>query len=161
MADLSKVHAVFGTTLPEAHIFFATVANTEIPSYQVLRKHLGKTTAHTNRSLWKLFVAEYSAAYPAVPLAFTTNLPTTKTATVGDDVTFTTAVTGGDTPYTYKWYWNTTLIDSGVNPTAATAALVNHAVEVASAGAYKVEVTDSKGKTITSVACALTVNPAP
>lgn len=93
------------------------------------------------------------------PMTLTTDLPATKTATVGDDVTFEVVAAGGTGTLTYKWYWNDVLIDSGVNPTAATASLVNHAVEVESAGTYKAVVTDAEGTSVTSTGCALIVNP--
>ena len=155
MADLSKIHAVFGSTLPEAHIFFATRANTEIPSYQALRDHLGKTTAHTNRKLWLLFVAEYTAAYPPVPLAFTTDLPTSKNVDTGAPITLTVAVEGGTSPYTYVWK------KAGTVVSGQTTATFNKATSVTGdAGAYTVEVTDATGAKITSATCNLTVqNP--
>ncbi|AYN55974.1 major tail protein [Salmonella phage STG2] len=120
--------------------------------------YLGFSNKYTKTTIANLIATGDGGEAAPAPLKLTTDLPATKTATVGEDVTFTVVASGGTAPYTYKWYWNTTLIDSGVNPTAATAALTNHAVETASAGAYKVEVSDSKGQKITSTPCALTVN---
>lgn len=161
MSYIDDLKVVFGAKLPPSHIFFATVANKVIPSYQALREAMGVTTAKENTALYKKLVAEYGSG-PVVPaLTFSTNLPATKTAVEGADATFAVVVTGGTSPYTYKWYWNTTLIDSSVNPTAATANLVNSNVDDTSEGAYKVVVTDAAAKTVTSVACVLTVTPAP
>ncbi|WP_312077094.1 phage tail tube protein [Leclercia sp.] len=93
-----------------------------------------------------------------VPLAFTKNLPATKTADEDNDVVWDVEVTGGRLPYTYKWYFASTLIDPAINPTAATATLVNRAVTSASAGSYHCVVTDKTGATITSATSVLTVN---
>lgn len=158
MSYIDDLKTVFGDTLPEPHIFFATMANTVIPSYQVLRKTLGFTTAHENIKLYKMLKKEFGEGPVVPPLAFSTNLPATKSAKDGDDVTFIILPTGGKTPYTYKWYWDDVLIDAEVNPSAATASLVNHAVTVDSAGTYKVVVTDAASKSITSVGCVLNVS---
>lgn len=162
MIDYDGLKTIFGSKLPEAHIFFATVAaHKYVPSYQALRKGLGLSPSHTNRKVWKIFTKAYANSGPVVPaLSFSKNLVLTQTATVGDNVTFSITATGGKTPYTYKWYYGAVLIDSAINPTAATATLVNSAVEVASSGAYKAEVTDSAGAKITSNVCTLTVNTA-
>lgn len=105
--------------------------------------------------------AAVTVAASFVPaLKFTTDLPTTKSAVAGSDVTFAVVATGGKAPYSYKWYFGTTLIDAAINPSAATASLVNHAVASNSAGDYKVEVTDAAGTKITSKVCALTVTVA-
>lgn len=99
----------------------------------------------------------------SLALSLSTDLPATKDATSGDDVTFTVAATGGTTPYTYQWFWSDTpggagvLIDSGVNPTAATASLVNHAVTAESEGEYWCVVTDDDAHTVTSTRCELAV----
>lgn len=158
--DYAALKAIFGTTLPESHIFFATrAANALVPGYARLRKEYKMSPANTNRKVWKHFVSEYNKANAGPALAFTTNLPATKTAAEGDNVTWTVAVTGGTTPYTYQWYWKDILIDSATNPTAITAALTNSAVTPASNGAYKCVVKDNAGATITSVASTLTVTP--
>lgn len=83
-------------------------------------------------------------------------------ASVGDDVTWTIEASGGSKPYTYKWLWKGTTgdyveIDAAINPTAATASLINHAVTTASSGSYKCEVTDAKGAKVESVVSVLTV----
>ncbi|AFQ22302.1 tail protein [Pectobacterium phage My1] len=65
MIDYAGLKAIFGDTLPEAHIFFATVATRPfVRGYQDIRKDLGLTTAHTNRSVWKRFVAKYNDQGP-------------------------------------------------------------------------------------------------
>lgn len=63
----------------------------------------------------------------------------------GTDVTWSVQVAGGKAPLVYKWYYNDILIDSLINPTAATAELTNNAVELASAGVYHCTVTDADG----------------
>lgn len=114
-----------------------------------------------NGYLYKL--SDFTPSPGVVPLAFVTNLPLTKTASDGDDVTWNVSVNGGKTPYTYVWSWKGStggyvVIDSSVNPTAATASLVNHAVSASSAGTYKCVVTDADNTTITSAESVLTVN---
>lgn len=161
MSYIDDLKTVFGDELPPSHIFFATMANKAIPSYQALRKAMGVTTAKENTALYKKLVAEYNAVPPVPALAFSTNLTATKTAVSGTDATFSVAVTGGKTPYTYKWYKDNTLIAPASNATASTASLKLTAVDDTAAGAYKVEVTDSDAKTLTSVVCTLTVSPAP
>lgn len=95
-------------------------------------------------------------------MAFATNLTATKSAAVGADVTFAIVAKDGVPPYTYVWSYKAAagsyvVIDSAINPTAATASLVNSAVTTASSGTYKCEVTDNAGTKITSVECVLTV----
>lgn len=66
MINYAAIKGIFGETLPEAHIFFATKAvHPYIKSYQVLRRELGLTTAHTNRAVWKRFLKEYANSSPA------------------------------------------------------------------------------------------------
>lgn len=96
-------------------------------------------------------------------LSFSTDLPATKDGADGSDVTFTVEATGGKTPYTYEWRYSDTpgaagtVIDAGVNPTAATASLVNHAITAASEGEYWCVVKDADNTTITSTRCELAV----
>lgn len=87
----------------------------------------------------------------------TTDLTPTLSVADGADATWAIVAAGGTAPYTYKWYFNDILIDSTINPTAATATLVDHAVTSASAGVYYCVITDSAGKTITSTKSTLTV----
>lgn len=162
MSYIDDLKEVFGDTLPSSHIFFATMANKSVPSYQALRKAMGVTTAKENTALYKKLVAEYNAAGPIVPaLAFSTNLTATKTAVEGTDATFSVVVTGGKTPYTYKWYKDDVLIAPASNATASTASLKLTAVDDTAEASYKVVVNDSDAKTITSASCALTVTPTP
>jgi len=87
----------------------------------------------------------------------TTDLTPTLSVDDGADATFAIVVAGGTSPYSYQWYYNDILIDSSINPSAATATLVNHDVTAASEGVYYCIVTDSAGKTITSTKSTLTV----
>ena len=93
-----------------------------------------------------------------VPLAFTKNLPATKTADEDNDVVWDVEVAGGRLPYAFAWYYGSILIDPAINPTAATPTLVNRAVSAASAGSYHCVVTDQTGTKITSATSVLTVN---
>lgn len=83
-------------------------------------------------------------------LAFTTDLPATKSYTTGDNMDLAVVVTGGKTPYTYKWFKDTVEVTGETGASLAT---------VAEAGVYKVEVTDSATSpaTITSAECTVTV----
>nr|DAG33020.1 MAG TPA: major tail protein [Caudoviricetes sp.] len=81
-------------------------------------------------------------------LAFTTDLPATKSYTTGDNMDLAVVVTGGKTPYTYTWYKDTIEVAGETGASLAT---------VAEAGVYKVEVTDALSTKITSVDCTVTV----
>lgn len=94
----------------------------------------------------------------AAIISLTTNLPLTKSTLIGQDVSFPVVATGGTAPLTYKWYWNNILIDPAINPSAETATLVNHAVEVASSGDYWCVITDADGHSFASDKCSLLVS---
>lgn len=96
-------------------------------------------------------------ATPSTPLAFSKDLPATKSADADNDVVLDVDVTGGRPTYSYKWFLGSTQIDSTANPTAATATLLLLGVTTASSGSYRCEVTDSDGNKITSTTCVLTV----
>ncbi|AOG16332.1 whiskers protein [Cronobacter phage vB_CsaM_leE] len=81
-------------------------------------------------------------------LAFTTDLPATKSYTTGDNMDLAVVVTGGKTPYTYKWFKDTVEVTGETGASLAT---------VAEAGVYKVEVTDALSTKITSAECTVTV----
>lgn len=81
-------------------------------------------------------------------LAFTTDLPATKSYTTGDNMDLAVVVTGGKTPYTYKWFKDTVEVAGETGASLAT---------VAEAGVYKVEVTDALSTKITSAECTVTV----
>lgn len=81
-------------------------------------------------------------------LAFTTDLPATKSYTTGDNMDLAVVVTGGKTPYTYTWYKDTIEVAGETGASLAT---------VAEAGVYKVEVTDALSTKITSADCTVTV----
>ncbi|AXF41649.1 tail fiber protein [Salmonella phage vB_SalM-LPST94] len=96
-------------------------------------------------------------------LSLTTDLAASQDVADGADATFTIVAAGGTTPYSYAWYYSDTpggegvVIDAGVNPTAATASLVNHAVTAASEGEYWCVVEDADGHSVTSARCELAV----
>ena len=83
-------------------------------------------------------------------LAFTTDLEATKAYTTGDNMDLAVVVTGGKTPYAYKWFKDTVEVSGQTGASLATEA---------EAGVYKVEVTDALTNTITSAECTVTVNP--
>jgi hypothetical protein len=91
-------------------------------------------------------------------LVFKTNLPAAKSVAVGTDLTLTIAIQGGSTPYAYQWYYGEIAIDPAINPSAAMASLINHAVTIESSGSYWCQVTDASGRVIDSVRCAVTVS---
>ena len=85
-------------------------------------------------------------------LVIATKLPRVISTIEGKDIFWHVDVGGGKAPITYKWQFKANTsgadfvdIDSSANPSAATATLVNHAVDVSSAGTYKVIATDANG----------------
>ena len=83
-----------------------------------------------------------------VPLAFTTDLEATKSYNTGSNMDLAVVVTGGKTPYTYKWFKDTVEVAGQTDSSLAT---------VAEAGVYKVEVTDALSTKITSAECTVVV----
>lgn len=88
-------------------------------------------------------------------LTVATKLPRVVSTIEGEDINWHIDVAGGKAPFTYKWQYkaNTTGavfadIDSGSNASAATATLTLNNVTAASAGTYKVIVTDANGITV-------------
>ncbi|MNC45107.1 hypothetical protein D3C75_940530 [compost metagenome] len=89
----------------------------------------------------------------AVPLAFLTDLPATKALAVGATLDLAVVMQGGSAPYTYVWKKGSTTIPG---KTASTFNIAS--VASGDAGSYTCEVTDAAGKTLTTVACAVTVS---
>ncbi len=89
----------------------------------------------------------------ATPLAFLTNLPATKSVAAGSSLDLAVVMQGGSAPYAYVWKKGSTAIPG---KTASTFNIPS--VASGDAGSYTCEVTDSAGKTITSVACTVTVS---
>ena len=88
-------------------------------------------------------------------LTIATKLPRLVSTIEGEDVNWHVDVAGGKAPFTYKWQFKAdtagavfTDIDSGDNASAATATLTLNNVTAASAGTYKVIVTDANGTTV-------------
>ena len=88
-------------------------------------------------------------------LTIATKLPHVVSATEGEDINWHVDVAGGKAPFTYKWQFKADTagavfadIDSGENESAATATLTLNDVTAASAGTYKVIVTDANGTTV-------------
>ena len=87
-------------------------------------------------------------------LTIATKLPHLVSTIEGDDINWHVDVAGGKAPFTYKWQFKADTagaafvdIDSGDNASAATATLTLNDVTAASAGTYKVIVTDANGTT--------------
>ncbi|MBL7388935.1 immunoglobulin domain-containing protein [Escherichia coli] len=105
---------------------------------------------------WKVYDADtvvFEVAPPA--LAFTTNLPTTKSVAAGSALNMSVAVEGGTAPYTYVWKKDGTVVSGQTTATFNKASAVS-----GDAGAYTCEVTDSSAtpSTITSASCAVTIS---
>lgn len=88
-------------------------------------------------------------------LTIATKLPRVVSAIEGVDINWHVDVAGGKAPFTYKWQFKADTagavfadIDSGDNASAATATLTLNDVTAASAGTYKVIVTDANGTTV-------------
>ncbi len=97
--------------------------------------------------------ASVTVVVNAVAPAFTTN-PSSQTVTIGDDVTFSVAVTGNPTP-TLQWRFNGSAI-SGANG----ASLTLISVSGTNAGSYDAVATNAGGS-VTSSPAVLTVNTPP
>ncbi len=87
MIDYSALEAIFGKTLPRSDIFFATrAARAIVPGYAALRREFGLSSAHTNRKVWKMFMAKYAeetAGPTVIPVTGVTVNPTTATLAPG------------------------------------------------------------------------------
>lgn len=88
-------------------------------------------------------------------LTIATKLPRVVSAIEGKDINWHVDVAGGKAPFTYKWQFKADTagavfadIDSGENASAITATLTLNDVTAASAGTYKVIVTDANGTTV-------------
>lgn len=88
-------------------------------------------------------------------LTVATKLPRVVSAIEGKKVNWHIDVAGGKAPFTYKWQFKANTagaafadIASSGNPSAATATLTINNVTAASAGTYKVIVTDANGTTV-------------
>lgn len=88
-------------------------------------------------------------------LTVATKLPRVISAIEGKKVNWHIDVAGGKAPFTYKWQFKADTagavfadIASSGNPSAATATLTINNVNAASAGTYKVIVTDANGTTV-------------
>ncbi|EEY5789818.1 hypothetical protein ERU29_15240 [Escherichia coli] len=116
----------------------------------------GTSDISTFSGEWKVYDADtvvFEIAGDA--LAFTTNLPSTKTVATGAALTMSVAVTGGTTPYTYAWKKDGSVVSGQTTATFNKASAAS-----GDAGSYTCEVTDSAGTPvkITSNACAVTVS---
>lgn len=89
---------------------------------------------------------------PAPAPAFATQ-PQSQTVAEGGTATFTVAVTGS-APFSYQWFWDEAEMFGESAPTLRIAG-----VTAASAGSYRVKVTDSAGRYSYSSAARLTVAP--
>ena len=116
----------------------------------------GTSDISTFSGEWKVADADtvvFEVAPPA--LAFTTNLPTTKSVTAGSALTMSVVVEGGAAPYTYVWKKDGTVVSG------QTTAIFNKASAASGdAGVYTCEVTDSSATPvkITSASCTVTIS---
>ncbi|UPT52965.1 hypothetical protein [Hafnia phage yong3] len=110
-------------------------------------------TRHRRYKRYERHTAE--VVEPIPPLAFQTNLPKTKAATAGEDVTLKVLMKDGKPPYTYAWFNGSAAI-----PSATTDTLTLAAVTTASSGEYSCQVSDSASAKVVSNKCALTVSEA-
>ena len=155
MSYIDDLKEVFGDKLPESHIFFATLANTTVPSYQALRKALGVTTAKENTALYKRLVEEFGdAPEPVEPLSFLTNLPESRNIPTGGTLRLSITPQGGVLPYSYQWFKAGMVI-----PGAESTTLEISNVTTENSGSYSVKVTDAKNASITSSECTVVVAP--
>lgn len=88
-------------------------------------------------------------------LTVATKLPRVVSTIEGEDINWHIDVAGGKAPFTYKWQFKADTagavfadINSGSNASANTATLTLNNVTAASAGTYKVIVTDANGTTV-------------
>lgn len=88
-------------------------------------------------------------------LTVATKLPRVVSTIEGEDINWHVDVAGGKAPFTYEWQYKANTagavfadIDSDDNESAATATLTLNGVTAASAGTYKVIVTDANGTTV-------------
>lgn len=88
-------------------------------------------------------------------LTIATKLARVVSAIEGEDINWHVDVAGGKAPFTYKWQFKADTagaafadISSSTNQSAATATLTLKGVTAASAGTYKVIVTDANGTTV-------------
>lgn len=108
---------------------------------------------YTHKRQYKRYERHTADVIP--PLAFTTNLPKSKSATVGEAVTLKVIVKDGVEPYSYQWKkGNQVLSEKSAILTIASATEADSAT-------YTCTVTDKAGQTITSNGCVLAVAAAP
>jgi hypothetical protein len=93
-----------------------------------------------------------ATAYYLPLLSVSISPPTTKIK-VGESVTFTSTVSGGQPPYNYQWYLNKSSVSGETNP--------EYTFEPTSKGMYIIylNVTDNLGKTVKSNEASVTVAP--
>lgn len=118
MIDYSALKAIFGNTLPEAHIFFATrAANAIVPGYVTLRKEFGLSPAHTNRKVWKMFVAEYNKETAPVPVTGVSLKVKSATLSAGDTFQLEWDITPANADTKYVSFVTSTPAITAVNAT--------------------------------------------
>lgn len=87
------------------------------------------------------------------PLAFLSDLPSTKTVTSGTALDLSVVMQGGSAPYTYVWKKDGTALPGKTSPTLNVASTGS-----GDAGDYTCEVTDASGSALTSSACSVTIS---
>lgn len=132
------------------------------PTLSLLNVQAGDAASYdvvvTNSVGSAVSAAAFLAVNPAAPTI--TGQPASRTATTGDNASFTVAASGS-APLTYQWRKDgSALANGGAISGANAATLLLTGVAVADAGSYDVVVTNSLGSA-TSAAATLTVNAAP
>lgn len=119
----------------------------------VLLKTLSKAGFWPNNIVDMQSISIDMKATPRLTIA--TKLLRVVSAIEGEDINWHVDVAGGKAPFTYKWQFKANTagavfadISSSTNPSAATATLTLNDVTAASAGTYKVIVTDANGTTV-------------
>lgn len=125
--------------------------------YHGVRDLLYKRSAEdpSEEGFWPNNIVDMQSITITPQLTIATELPNEVSANEGEDINWHVDVAGGKAPFTYKWQYKAdtddavfTDIDSSDNASAATATLTLNGVTTASAGTYKVIVTDANGATV-------------
>lgn len=151
--------AVTGGTTPYAYQWFKDDAEIDGETQNTLTSPaeagVYKVEATDNASA-KVTSTACTVTITNIPLAFTTDLPATKDAEIGDNFNLEVAVSGGEAPYTYAWSKNGQPHVFPGDPDVTSVAFSN--VTAADNATWQVKVTDHAGAEITSTECTVAVN---
>lgn len=151
-----------GTTDPSPGVHSypinSSVQVTAIPEYNYLLDHweLDSVTVGSTNPYSVFMDANHTlkATFKSIPPLLVAVSPASASILLGQSVSFTSAVNGGVTPYSYQWYLNSTLVSGAI--------MNSWAFTPASTGAFNVylKVTDTYNSTAQSEAAKVTVEPA-